>query len=446
MTAQSLSVYVQMSRLAWRNVVRNWRHSLATILAIASGFMAVSLFDGFLKELHERNVDGFTTRGMLGQLVIQKVGANEATADDQWRYSITKEEQDFIEGFLHNDPDFLRRVRFLYMVGMVNAGPYNTVFTSYAIDVKEGGEVRGDRWYWYTLAGEPLDQIKEPSISLGMGLGHLIDCESTYQGPSFLLEDGNYVPEKRPFVCKHPRVTLSATTESAQINAIDLPVTGLFDAGFREADKRAIRMDLAQAQRLLDTDKISMVSVQLKNSDHRDAFIDRLRQAIAAKGYDLQVDRWEDHPMTSYVMGGLQILHVFRNLFMTIVVLIGVMSVANTMMKSVNERIREIGTLRSLGFLRRHLVWMFSVEGACLSLIACAIGLVTTIVVTFVIDHMGLTYRAGILAVPINLKVRYSVGAWILSATVLGLLATGTAWFCSRRASRMVVAEAMRHV
>ena len=446
MSRQSLSVYLQMSRLAWRNVVRNWRHSLATILAIASGFMAVSLFDGFLKELHERNIDSFTTRGMLGQLVIQKTGANDAAMEDQWKYSITKPEQDFLEAYLSKDPDFLRRVRFLNIVGMVNAGPYNTVFASYAIDAKEGGEVRGERWYWYTTAGEPIDQVKEPSVSLGIGLGHLIDCESTFQGSSFMMEDGNYVPEKRPFACKQSRVTLSATTESAQVNAIDLPITGLYDAGFREVDKRALRIDLAQGQRLLDTDKISMMSVQLKDPDNRIEFIQRLRTAIKEKGYDLQVDRWEDHPMTSYVMGGLQILHVFRNLFMTIVVLIGVMSVANTMMKAVNERIREIGTLRSLGFLRRHLVWMFSLEGAFLSLIACVIGLIVTVVLTFTIDNLGITYRAGILAVPINLKVRYSVFAWILSATVLAVLATGTAWFCSRRASRMVVADAMRHV
>jgi putative ABC transport system permease protein len=150
--------------------------------------------------------------------------------------------------------------------------------------------------------------------------------------------------------------------------------------------------------------------------------------------------------MAAYVSSGLQILHVFRNLFMSIVVLIGVMSVANTMMKAVNERIREIGTLRSLGFLRRHLVYMFALEGAFLSLIACVVGLAMTLVLTFTIDHLGLTYRAGILSVPINLKVRYSVGAWIISAAVLSVLATGTAWFSSRRASRMVVADAMRHV
>jgi len=446
MMAQFMIVYVQMTRLAWRNVVRNWRHSLATILAIASGFMAVSLFDGFLKELHERNIDSYTTRGMLGQVLVQKTGANQAASEDQWLYSVGRPEQDFLEEYFKSDPDFVRRVRFLVLSGMVNAGPNNTVFIGYAYDVKEGGQVRGNRWYWMTLAGEPLDQVKDPSVLLGVGLGHLVDCASTYEGRNFILEDGNYIAEKRPFSCKYPRVTLSATTEASQVNAIDLPVAGLFDAGFRELDKRAIRMELAQGQRLLDTDKISMIGIQLKDADNRQAFIQRLRDAIKSRGFQLDVDPWEDHPMAAYVSSGLQILHVFRNLFMSIVVLIGVMSVANTMMKAVNERIREIGTLRSLGFLRRHLVYMFALEGAFLSLIACVVGLAMTLVLTFTIDHIGLTYRAGILSVPINLKVRYSVGAWIISAAVLSVLATGTAWFSSRRASRMVVADAMRHV
>ena len=75
---------VQLTKLAWRNVVRNWRHSLATIMAIASGFMAVSLFDGFIKELNERNTDGYMTRGMLGNVLIVKKGSQENAADDQW--------------------------------------------------------------------------------------------------------------------------------------------------------------------------------------------------------------------------------------------------------------------------------------------------------------------------------------------------------------------------
>jgi putative ABC transport system permease protein len=435
-----------MTRLAWRNVLRNWRHSLATIMAIASGFMAVSLFDGFLRELEYRNYDGFSARGMLGQVLVQRKDAQKYSYDDQWQYALGTKEQAWLEEFFHHDPGFRQRVRFLSVAGMVNAGPHSAVFIGLGYDLKEGAEVRGDRWYWNVLAGEPLDRAKEPSIQLGMGLGHLLDCESTYTGPSIFLEDGNYRPEPRPFTCKYPRVTLSATTESAQVNALDVPVAALYDAGFREGDKRAASMDLRLAQRLLDTYKVTTIAVQLKDGADPKDFVNRLQAAATAAGLSLDVMPWEEHSIAAYVKGGIQILHVFRNLFMAIVVTIGVMSVANTMMKSVNERVREIGTLRSLGFLRRHLVFMFSLEGMFLSFLACAIGLALTLIASAAIAHMGFSYRAGILSVPILLRVKYVPAAWAVSAVILSLLATGTSWFCSRRASRMVIADAMRHV
>ena len=73
------------------------------------------------------------------------------------------------------------------------------------------------------------------------------------------------------------------------------------------------------------------------------------------------------------------LLDLLSAIFGTIVIGICVMSVANTMMKSVTERVREIGTLRSLGFLRAHIVYMFALEGMFISVLACAIGLTLTI-------------------------------------------------------------------
>ena len=446
MAGQTTAIYLQMTRLAWRNVLRNWRHSLATILAIASGFIAVSLFDGFIMQLEYRNKDGYQTRGMLGHVLVQRKDAQFKSMEDQWLYAMDKDEQSFLDDYFKHDPDFLSRVRFLNISGMVNAGPYNTVFVGFGLDLKEGAEMRGKRWYWDTAAGVPLVQYPKSSVTIGLALGKLIECESTYQGPPYILEYGNYTAENRPFVCKYPRITLSATTAAAQVNALDVPVSGLFDAGFREADKRAVRLSLADAQRLMDTDKITMISIELKDERLRKGFIKRLKAAAEAAHQNFDVMPWQEHTLAAYLQGGIDVLHVFRNLFMTIVVTIGVMSVANTMMKSVNERIREIGTLRSLGFLREHLVYMFSMEGLFLSILACAIGLVGTVILTTVIGNLGLTYRAGVLSAPIGLSVGWSWGAWILCTIVLMALATSTAWFCSRRASRMVIADAMRHV
>ncbi len=446
MLAAEQGIYKQMTKLAWRNVLRNWRHSLATLLAIASGFLAISLFDGFVKELEYKNDDGHSHRGMLGDVIVQKQDADTKGAEDQWAYTMTRDEQQAVDDFIAQDRRVAQRVRFLAIQGMATSGERNAVFVGSGYDISEGGKTRGDRWFWNAMAGSPLDHAKEPSLMLGLGLGKLVGCVSNYTGPSFFQNDGSVKAEIRPFACKNGRVTLSVTTEAAQVNAIDLPVVGLYDAGFREADKRAVHMPLADAQRLMDTDKISYMTISLVDPKDTSDFIPKLQDYVSSKGLKLDIMPWEEHSIATYVRGGMQILSVFRGLFMVIVVIIGVMAVANTMMKSVTERIREIGTLRSFGFLRRHLAYMFAAEGFFLSIIACAGGLIGTIGVSLLIGALGIKYRAGVLSQPITLQVKMVPEAWLASAIILSLLATGTAWICARRATRMVVADAMRHV
>ena len=63
--------------------------------------------------------------------------------------------------------------------------------------------------------------------------------------------EGGLVASVRPFSCPSPDVTLTVTTEAAQVNVLRVPVVGFFDAGFRETDKRAVVLPLDTAQKLL---------------------------------------------------------------------------------------------------------------------------------------------------------------------------------------------------
>ncbi len=436
----------KMIGMARRNVMRNWRHSIATILAIASGFTAVSLFDGFLRELDNLNTDGYSKRGMLGQVVIEAKDAQLYEDEDPWKYSLDAKQQAQIDLFLKQDPDFVQRVRFLEGRGIVYSGNTSAVFVGHGYDVMEGLQVRGDLWAWNTVAGKPLHEVKIPSAVIGRSMGRLLNCEAVPQTEKFVLPAGNYVPVDRPFTCAQPRLTISATTENAQVNAIDLPLSGMIDAAFREADKRALSMALADMQRLMDTDKVTRIAVTLKDPGQTQAFMARFQAFAAREGLALDTTFWEDHKLAAYVKGGMQLLSVFRNLFMVIVVTIGVMSVANTMMKAVAERTREIGTLRSLGFLRRELTFVFAAEGFFLSALACAVGFIAALGISFLISKLHFTYKAGVLSTPIELRVAPAPMAWLISALVLSVLATGTAWFCARKASRLVIADALRHV
>ena len=275
---------LRLAKIAWRNVTRNWRHSLASSLAILAGFAAVSLFDGFLTDLVRVNEQGYSLRGMQGHVLIQRKDAQNKLIEDSFAWAMTKNEQDIIESIIKSDPDFDLRVRFLEIKGMASNGRNNVIFMGYAADVPEGIKMRQDLWAWNTVAGTPYSESnQENSVIIGTGFGRMLDCEATVDTINITKRDGGYIPENRLFNCARPSLQLSASTETAQVNALDLKVIGIVDGGFREQDKHWVVLPLGTAQKLLDTDKITTISVRLKDSGHIPDFIKRVKEQTAAK-------------------------------------------------------------------------------------------------------------------------------------------------------------------
>ena len=121
------------------------------------------------------------------------------------------------------------------------------------------------------------------------------------------------------------------------------------------------------------------------------------------------------------------------------------LSVANSMMKSINERVREIGTLRSFGFRKMDIVLLFSFEGLFLGVLSCMGGILVSASLAFFLSHIGLSFKAGILssAMPVNFSI--ALPTWLGTSLVLSLITFSASVLVSRRAAGMVIADALRH-
>lgn len=441
------SLYYVLIKIAFKNVLRNWRHSLATFFTIVFGFVSVSLFEGFIKDLEYRIKEGITNKGMIGDVVIQKSHVTRIDMSDVWSYAMDKKEQDFIEQFIFQSNEVKHRVRFLHINGLLNADDASSFFMGYGYDVLEGLNIKGLKWQWDTLFGSPLYlNLDNPNVVvLGMGLAKQVGCEFADNYQSFILPDGNYIPKLREFNCPK-QFMLSATTEYAQINALQAKVVGIVDGDIREFDKYLIQMPLKTAQTLFDTDKITMVSIQFKSISAAYKFIDDFNQQALKNNMDIKAQYWLEHQYAKYLKGGIQILHGFRNIFMIVLVLISIMSVTNTVMKSVNERIREIGTIRSLGFLKKHIVVLFFLEGLFIGMLACAVGLILSIVITPLVQYLGITHKGVILTTPRLLRLQFVPIMWGICFVVLVFLSAITSLLCSLNAVKMSVADALRYI
>ena len=91
--------------------------------------------------------------------------------------------------------------------------------------------------------------------------------------------------------------------------------------------------------------------------------------------------REEFRPIIDGITIGLQVLLVFIG---TLTLGIGGVGVANIMLVSVDERVREIGLRRALGARKRHIRLQFLAEALVLTLVGGAAGIVLSYALTAV--------------------------------------------------------------
>ena len=111
--------------------------------------------------------------------------------------------------------------------------------------------------------------------------------------------------------------------------------------------------------------------------------------------------------------------------------LAAIVVVANTILVSVTQRTREIGVRRAVGASRAQVLAEILAESVAIAFLGGLAGVVTVYAV------VGVANRAGL-----DLRLEISTVAWsLLAAGASGLLA---GWFPARRATRIVVVEALR--
>jgi ABC-type antimicrobial peptide transport system permease subunit len=131
----------------------------------------------------------------------------------------------------------------------------------------------------------------------------------------------------------------------------------------------------------------------------------------------------------------------FRNLWIvTIALFVTVIGIANSMLMSVTERFREIGTMKCLGALSTFVRQMFLVESSLIGLVGAVAGAVVGAL--FSIVAYALTYGFGMV---IHSLDPARLALWFVVCVVAGVsLAVMAALYPSRFASRMLPAHALR--
>jgi putative ABC transport system permease protein len=236
-------------------------------------------------------------------------------------------------------------------------------------------------------------------------------------------------------------LTLLVSTTEGALNARDVQVAGVVTTGIAEIDQRLVYTDVATAQSLLVTDKVSSLGVFLDRMEATLPARDRLQPALGV----LKVRTWEEQaPFYRSVRA------LYNRIFGALGLILGVIVVfvvTNAMAMAVIERTREIGTLRALGTLPGQLVRSLALEGLVLGGAGGLLGALMAVVVS-----VGLLLFPVQMPPPPGRTVGYplviDLNAALCAATLLGMLALVTlaSALVARKTVRRPVVVALAHV
>jgi putative ABC transport system permease protein len=464
-------------KLALRNLLRNRRRSLATLLAMIVGAHAVLLFGGYSRNITYGLQTDFVKTG--GHLQIQRAGYFRYGTGDPAGYSLAH--YDRIVDAIRRDPELKPMLEVatpvLHLQGIAGNVDAGVSRTAIAVGVVVDDQNRMRAWndYDFPVAMPPIALTgTEPDAAVvGTGLARVLqmcgplnvaDCANpatTTAAPAANDKAGALPADLGALAAAEattpkldasgrPAVQLLAATARGAPNVADLRVVKAEEQGVKEVDDMYVGLHLEQAQRLVfgnDPPKATAIVVQLKHTDQIPAAKARLEKLLATQFPGEPVEVLDFATLNPFYG---QALAMFATLVGFVALLIGAIvlfTVGNTMSTAVMERTVEIGTLRAIGLRRAGIRRLFLCEGLMLGVAGAVVGVVTAALIAGLINHSGLTWTPpGRSPVPLIIRVWGEDAMIGGTMIVLMLVAMLSAWWPAGRASRMNVVDALRHV
>jgi ABC-type lipoprotein release transport system permease subunit len=366
--------------LAYRDLGRNRRRTILTMVAVALGLALLIVMNGYIAGVMDEALQN-NIRLKTGHLQIRASSYNEADLSLQWKDLLSDPAQTAARASAMPE---VRAAAPVFWAGGVIATASDSIglqitgidTTSSIYDPIRASLVAGD-----FLAADDRSGIligRRLAEDLGLGVGRDV---------SLMVVDSDGKADEGIFT-----------------------VRGLFSTGIPTYDEGTVLMPLSKAQAFARADKrASAIIIMLNSQDATDGV------ATALQAPDSQVLTWRD--LNQLIVQTLQSSLAFYYIMDGVVILIVAVLIANTLLMSVFERIREMGILSALGMKGRHLMQMLLLEAASIGLAGIAVGLL--------IGLGGVAYLTYV-GIPIGDLASSAGSAVALGSTIHGRFVPGT--------------------
>ena len=333
--------------LAIRNLLRNPRRAVLSVVAIIAGIVVLLLGEGFVGGMKE-NIVRTHIDGSTGHVALRPEGYPTEPlshpVDDL--IALTPEAEAWLD-----DNTFAWTRRMLFTPELI-AGSDGMRVRGIGFDPESDEAVfpRTNWSYdgtWPTSAKDGVALAPTPAKLLGVKTGDW--------------------------------VTISVRSHPGALNAIRVPVAVVFHSGSPYLDHASVFVpwELSK-QLLLHGEKFSHANIRLASRNN----VDEVGQTVMEKLEGAEYLTWDS--ASAELVATQNIRQAMLQFITAILLLVSALSIANTILMAAYERIREIGTLRAMGMTRTGVIGLFVAEGSIMGFVG---GLVGTIVGGALVYH-----------------------------------------------------------
>lgn len=400
-----------MLMLAFRNLFRHGFRTLLTLSVVIFGVVGLILSGGFIEDVFVQLREA-TIHSQLGHIQIFKDGYTKLGRREPYRYLI--DPPDVLLEMVHGRSDIKRSMLRLNFAGLANNGKADLPIVGDGIEPDKEAALGS---FLKIIEGERLKDADANGILLGKGV-----ARSLHVAPGATL-------------------TILANTPDGAMNSLEFTVVGVFQSFSKDYDDRAVRIPLSAAQELLTTTGVHSLVIELNATEATDAVAATLRGQINRGMFEVKT--WFE--LADFYQKTVDVYRQQFGVLQIIILIMVVLSVANSVNMAIHERIGEFGTLMSLGNRRQLVFRLVLIENMILGFVGSCIGVLAGVLLAWAISKVGIPmppppnadvgYIARIQLVPQIVAIAFAVG-W--SATIIAALLP------ARRASRLEIVDALR--
>ncbi len=347
-------------KLAWLNIFKHSKRSLVVFIAVLIAVGVLTLISGVLSGLTSTFLDSILPTA--GHIQIKAAGSDNAVNPQDLKYLLPHADELLAQ---IQDPRIKLKEKILSFPALL-------------------------------VQPVPLDS-KSEAKNLGM-LGQGLSPDTAFfSNIRDGLVQGSFLPQGQGILISESAAKLLGVKYGGTVMVLttdrdnnpwyqELKITGLYRSGSDLTDDSLFFVSTATAESLLDAQGMTReIRIVLKDPADSYAVRQSLTKIFPPKRYEIDV--WQE--TFGSLLTILKLLDVVSALIRIFFIIVATSVIANSILMSILERMREHGTLRAIGLKRRQLFAMLLTEGGLLGILGALFGLLWGVGAVALLSKVG---------------------------------------------------------